>query len=222
MLFTKCSVGPSCSLPAPGKTKTKTLKEKNVNLSASVIWCHQVVNIIPTPLKKKGKEIGEDRGDQTPPQGCWSLWPGPSMVCSPVPRVIIPSVEFYSRMKTMFVAWQQIWVYFFPFVTAGITEACLLYLYFGEVQVIEIRITSLDFPKFSYLLVLLYPTGFLYDFSRTWQQEAFPLPLLLMDVFSWYSIYVLKKSAKSNKVMAYILILPLFIAGQWARPPKFL
>lgn len=106
----KCNVGPFGSLPAPGKTKNppKTPKEKNLNLSTSVIWCHQVVKAISTPLKQ-ARSWGE--------MGTGILQYRDPATCDPVLAGSVPPSQgslyllwnFILKLKqTMFVAWQQI------------------------------------------------------------------------------------------------------------------
>ena len=56
-------MGASCSLPAPEKKKQP--ERQSSDLSSLVVWCHQAVSVISTPLET-GKETGEEGGDGTP------------------------------------------------------------------------------------------------------------------------------------------------------------
>lgn len=78
-------------------------KKKNLNLSTSVIWCHQVVNAISTPLKP-ARSWGEKKGtgilQYQDPETCDPVLAG---------SVPPPQGSLYLLWKqTMFVAWQQI------------------------------------------------------------------------------------------------------------------
>ena len=81
------SQGPMWVPPAPcqHQKKKKQPERQSSDLSSLVVWCHQAVSVISTPLET-GKETGEEGGDGTPHGDAeWSPWPHPSVVCLPIP-----------------------------------------------------------------------------------------------------------------------------------------
>lgn len=181
--FSRCNE----SILLPPETKQTKILRKHSNLSSSVIWCHQVVSVISTPLKTR-EEAGNRREEW-----CWG-WREQHTIAWMLKSMTLPqhglfpnleghyaSEEFYLQIKNQNCLDGNIKVgmaihLVFSFllltdITARITGVYVLQLYFGEIQVLKIRIPPLDFPKVSYLQNMFFSTVFWYDFSKTERQK---------------------------------------------------
>lgn len=78
------------------KKNKKIPQRRNLNLSSSIIWCHQVVSVIFTPLKTR-EETGEEGGGQDATTR--TLKPHVSVVSFPFLRVIMTLKSFIIGLR---------------------------------------------------------------------------------------------------------------------------